>query len=252
MLCLNAPRIGVAVFLILTPLFVVAAIEATGPQDKRALKRDRPLETPVEWSIDAVPGPRKTAPPAMPTAGGFVSVQVNVDEFGDNILNDAANEPSIAVDPTAPNRMVIGWRQFDTINNSFRQGGWGYSNDGGRSWTFPGVLEPGVFRSDPVLDSDNDGTFYYYSLRGDFFCTCTAPRTAALVGKDRLRRSVGTRPGSPSTRPAAAAKETSMSPGALRAIRTSPTSSRVRPMAAPHGWIRFSSLHPGRVGARSP
>ena len=170
MLRLYAPRIGVAVVsILLAPLFVAAAIEATGPQNKRALK-DRPLETPVEWSIAAVPGPRETAPPAMPTAGGFVSIQVNVDEFGDNILNDAANEPSIAVDPTAPNRMVIGWRQFDTINNSFRQGGWGYSNDGGRSWTFPGVLEPGVFRSDPVLDSGNDGTFYYYSLRGDFFC----------------------------------------------------------------------------------
>ena len=170
MLHLDAPRIGVAVVsILLAPLFVVAAIEAIGPQDKRTLK-DRPLETPVEWSIDAVPGPRKTTPPAMPTAGGFVSIQVNVDEFGDNILNDAGNEPSIAVDPTAPNRMVIGWRQFDTINNSFRQGGWGYSNDGGRSWTFPGVLEPGVFRSDPVLDSGNDGTFYYYSLRGDFFC----------------------------------------------------------------------------------
>ncbi len=174
MLRLDAPRIGVAVVsILLAPLFVVAAIEATGPQDKRALKRDRPLETPVEWSIDAVPGPRKTAPPAMPTTGGFISVQVNIDEFGDNILNDAANEPSIAVDPTAPNRMVIGWRQFDTINNSFRQAGWGYSNDGGRSWTFPGVLEPGVFRSDPVLDFDAEGNFYYNSLRvvgGEFSC----------------------------------------------------------------------------------
>ncbi len=164
MLRLDAPRVGVAVVSIVAPLFVVATIEATGPQEKRALK-DRPLETPVEWSIASVPGPRMTAPPAIPTVGGFVSVQVNVDEFGDNILRDAANEPSIAVDPTAPNRMVIGWRQFDTVNNSFRQGGWGYSNDGGRSWTFPGVLEPGIFRSDPVLDFDAEGNFYYNSLR---------------------------------------------------------------------------------------
>ena len=173
MLRLDAPRVGVAVVSILTPLFVAAAIEATGPQGKRALRDAPPLETPVEWSIAAVPGPRKTAPPAMPMAGGFVSVQVNVDEFGDNILNDAANEPSIAVDPTAPNRMVIGWRQFDTVNNSFRQGGWGFSNDGGRSWTFPGVLQPGVFRSDPVLDFDAEGNFYYNSLSvvgGAFSC----------------------------------------------------------------------------------
>jgi len=68
---------------------------------------------------------------------------------------------------------VIGWRQFDTVNNSFRQGGWGYSDDGGRSWTFPGVLEPGVFRSDPVLDFDAEGNFYYNSLsvvNNEFSC----------------------------------------------------------------------------------
>src|SRR5262249_10816922 len=37
-------------------------------------------------------------------------------------------------------------------------------NDGGRSWHFPGVLTPGFFRSDPVLESDLVGNFYYYSL----------------------------------------------------------------------------------------
>ena len=36
--------------------------------------------------------------------------------------------------------------------------------------TFPGVLNPGVFRSDPVLDFDNDGNFYYNSLQGTFEC----------------------------------------------------------------------------------
>jgi hypothetical protein len=102
--------------------------------------------------------------------GGFVSVQVNVDEGGANFVGDAANEPSIAVDPTAPNRIVIGWRQFDTIVSNFRQAGWGYSNDGGRSWSFPGVINPGVFRSDPVLEVSPEGSFYYYSLRGDLYC----------------------------------------------------------------------------------
>ena len=105
-----------------------------------------------------------TSPAGSPVAGEFMSIQVNVDARGFNINGDAANEPSIAVDPTAPNRMVIGWRQFDTIASNFRQAGWGYSNDGGRSWTFPGVLEPGVFRSDPVLDFDAEGNFYYNSL----------------------------------------------------------------------------------------
>jgi hypothetical protein len=95
----------------------------------------------------------------------FASFQVNVDAGGANIPGDAANEPSIAVDPTHPNNIAIGWRQFDTVASNFRQAGWAHSQDGGRTWTFPGVLEPGVFRSDPVLASDASGTFYYNSLK---------------------------------------------------------------------------------------
>jgi len=93
--------------------------------------------------------------------GPFIAHQVNVDPNGANTPGDAGNEPSIAVDPTDPNRVVIGWRQFDTVTSNFRQAGRGYSTDGGRSWTFPGVLDPGIFRSDPVLASDASGNFYY-------------------------------------------------------------------------------------------
>lgn len=96
--------------------------------------------------------------------------QVNVDDAGNDMLGDAANEPSIAVDPVNPNRMSIGWRQFDTISSNFRQAGFSYSLDGGETWTFPGPIEPGVFRSDPVLDFDVNGTFYYNSLTTDYFC----------------------------------------------------------------------------------
>ena len=97
----------------------------------------------------------------------YFTAQVNVDSDGNNIVGDAANEPSIAVDPTNPNRLVIGWRQFDNVNNNFRQAGYGYSNDAGETWTFPGVINPGVFRSDPVLDFDSSGNFYYNSLTVD-------------------------------------------------------------------------------------
>jgi len=95
---------------------------------------------------------------------GYVSVQVNVDLLGRNIAGDAANEPSIAIDPTHPRRMAIGWRQFDSIESDFRQAGYGYSRDGGQTWSFPGPLTPGVFGSDPVLDSDAEGNFYYLSI----------------------------------------------------------------------------------------
>ncbi|MBE0639311.1 MAG: T9SS type A sorting domain-containing protein [Bacteroidales bacterium] len=110
---------------------------------------------------------KKTGPAYKVRNSGFFSTQVNVDEFGQNIYDDAANEPSIGIDPTDPQRMVIGWRQFDNINSNFRQAGHAYTTDGGETWTFPGVINPGIFRSDPVLDTDAEGTFYYNSLSVD-------------------------------------------------------------------------------------
>jgi hypothetical protein len=101
--------------------------------------------------------------------GSFTSYQVNVDSNGQNITGDAANEPSIAVDPTDHNKMVIGWRQFDSVSSNFRQAGWGFTSNGGVSWTFPGVLENNVFRSDPVLSSNDVGHFFYLSLLSTFF-----------------------------------------------------------------------------------
>ena len=83
------------------------------------------------------------------------------------------NEPSITLDPNDPNKMAIGWRQFDDVGNNFRQAGIGYTTDGGETWTFPGSINPGIFRSDPVLDCDIDGNFYYNSLTvlgEDYFC----------------------------------------------------------------------------------
>ena len=92
-----------------------------------------------------------------------INNQVNVNGSGNNIVGDAGNEPSIAVDPNNPNRIAIGWRQFDTVTNNFRQAGVGFSTNGGLSWTAT-KLDPGQFRSDPVLDYDRNGNFYYSSL----------------------------------------------------------------------------------------
>src|SRR5579885_3494082 len=116
----------------------------------------------------------ESSPRMISQFGPFTSYQVNVDASGNNIVGDAANEPSITVDPINPLRMAIGWRQFDTWQSNFRQAGYGYTTDGGVTWTFPGVLQPGVFRSDPVTASDEAGIFFYDSLRSDgfsFFCT---------------------------------------------------------------------------------
>jgi hypothetical protein len=123
----------------------------------------QPLEIPVPAPTE--PGGRVAAvsPGAIVTRGGFTSVQVNVDDDGNNILGDAANEPSIAVDPNNPARMAIAWRQFDTVTNNFRQAGMANTADFGATWNAR-VLDPGQFRSDPVLASDRNGNFYFSSL----------------------------------------------------------------------------------------
>jgi hypothetical protein len=123
---------------------------------------------------------RRVAPPRSPDelrVDRYQSVQVNVDANGNNILGDAANEPSIAILSANPNRMAIGWRQFDSISSDFRKGGWAYSRTNGRSWTFPGVLDQ-LFRSDPVLAADADGNFYFYSLRDTNPMTCQMFKSA--------------------------------------------------------------------------
>jgi hypothetical protein len=126
-------------------------------------------DPPAAASVD---GPSESLRPTVVERDGYVSVQVNLGPAGGNVVGDAANEPSIAVDPNAPLRMAVGWRQFDSISSNFREAGWSFSADGGRSWAPGGVLEDGVFRSDPVLASSADGVFYYYSLFG----TDTTPR----------------------------------------------------------------------------
>lgn len=115
----------------------------------------------------------KTSPAYTIMKSNFFSTQVNIDANGYNIVGDAANEPSIGIDPSNPNRMVIGWRQFNSITSNFRQAGYGYSTNGGNSWVFPGLIEPGVFRSDPIIDCSLDGKFYYNSLtsnNNDYYC----------------------------------------------------------------------------------
>jgi hypothetical protein len=133
-------------------------IEAMHREQPDDPPRPRPESAPASTMISCAPWVRDE----------YASVQVNVDKQGCNIPGDAANEPSIAVDSNNPNRIAIGWRQFDSVESNFRQAGYGYTEDAGRSWTFPGVLEEGVFRSDPVLDADGEGCFYYYSLDGSF------------------------------------------------------------------------------------
>ena len=134
--------------------------------------RNEPLEK--YDNPPALPRKMESSPRMISRFGSFTSFQVNVDANGNNILGDAANECSISADPTNLSKMTIAWRQFNNVISNFRQAGWGFTTDGGTTWTFPGVLENNVFRSDPVTNSNEIGQFFYLSLQSDvnlsFFC----------------------------------------------------------------------------------
>lgn len=162
-------RVGVAVLsLSAGTVFAQQLDSKRGRLFEEAASEDIVLPPLLEKPGDAwmAPGPVRLGATSLDRSFGIT--QVNVSAGGLNILNDAANEPSIAIDPNAPNRMVIGWRQFDNINSNFRQAGNAWSNDGGRTWHRRTVFTPGTFRSDPVLDADAEGLIYYSSLKGDF------------------------------------------------------------------------------------
>ncbi len=154
-------RSPVSFSLLIFAVLVLMVFSSSNAQNK---PERRLMEIPDD---EYVPSPREThatSPAYSYRSLEIITVQVNVDEDGNNIINDAANEPSIAFDPADPDKMAIGWRQFDNINNNFRQAGYAYTTDAGQTWTFPGVIDPGVFRSDPVLRPDGEGMFYYNSL----------------------------------------------------------------------------------------
>src|SRR6476660_3562023 len=109
------------------------------------------------------------SPTSVSPVGPCTSYQVDVDANGNNRVGDVANEPSICVDRNSPNRMSIGWRQFDSVASNCREAGFAFTTDGGTRWVAPGVLENNVFRSDPVLNSDTAGQFFYLSLLQNFF-----------------------------------------------------------------------------------
>jgi hypothetical protein len=89
------------------------------------------------------------------------------------LLNDPTGDPGISTQSensiAASGRyLVAGWNdQFDTrVPRSFS--GFGYSSDGGNTWTDGGTLPPATrtdfFFGDPSLTVDGEGNFYYASL----------------------------------------------------------------------------------------
>lgn len=69
------------------------------------------------------------------------------------------NEEQVAIDPTNPNNLVAVWRDFRL---GYRQVGWGYSHDGGTSWTEGGLVPTTPYNrdSDPAIVCNSNGVFY--------------------------------------------------------------------------------------------
>src|SRR5207244_2796051 len=156
------PRASLRTFYIFFSMVALASSQTLAP---KPLPKE-PLE---KYDNPPPSAPAVVVSPALISQfGPYTSYQVNVVN-GNNIVDDAANEPSICVDPTNRNKMSIGWRQFDSVSSNFRQAGFAYTANGGRTWIAPGVLQRNVFRSDPVLNSDHVGHFFYLSLLQNFF-----------------------------------------------------------------------------------
>jgi FG-GAP-like repeat/BNR/Asp-box repeat len=157
------PRTSLRTFFIFISVVTIASSQTPAPKPlpKEPLEKyDNPPPLAPAVAI---------SPRLISQFGPYTSYQVNVNANGNNTVGDAANEPSICVDPTNRNKMSIGWRQFDSVASNFRQAGFAHTTDGGRTWFSAGVLQNNIFRSDPVLNSDNAGHFFYLSLLQTFF-----------------------------------------------------------------------------------
>jgi hypothetical protein len=150
-------------FFIFTALIAVASSQTLPPSSLPKEPLEKYDNPPPLFPATA------TSPGLISQFGPYTSYQVNVNASGNNIVGDAANEPSICVDPTNRNKMSVGWRQFDHVSSNFRQAGFAHTITGGRTWISAGVLQRNVFRSDPVLNSDSAGRFFYLSLLQTFY-----------------------------------------------------------------------------------
>jgi hypothetical protein len=101
-------------------------------------------------------------PPAV-SAQGWLNIRVNADT-----TLELQNEEQIAINPVNPDNMVAVWRDFRL---GFRQVGWGYTFDGGATWTDGGLfVEPNFeWQSDPGVTTDKDGNFYAVVLSSQGF-----------------------------------------------------------------------------------
>lgn len=84
----------------------------------------------------------------------WLNIRLNSDT-----TTELQNEEQVAINPTDANNMVAVWRDFRL---GYRQVAWGYTFDGGATWTDGGLfVEPNYpYQSDPGVTADRHGNFY--------------------------------------------------------------------------------------------
>lgn len=126
---ITTPIIFLIIAFLISPDFIISQTQLqTSRQDPRVHNETK--------DDDYIPVSRESqgrSPAYNYSLNEITTVQVNVDANGLNIVGDAANEPSIAVNPVDRNKMAIGWRQFNTVTSNFRQAGYGFTTDNGAS-----------------------------------------------------------------------------------------------------------------------
>src|SRR4030067_3645258 len=107
-------------------------------------------------------GQSEAARVGMPAAADTMqNVRINSDN-----TSQLQNEEMIAINPYNTNQVVAVWRDFRL---GYRQVGYGYSTNGGASWTdalfFSAIYYPDYFwESDPGLGVDKNGNFIAHTL----------------------------------------------------------------------------------------
>ena len=110
--------------------------------------------------------------PAQPTIGA--NIQVNDSSTEDCPTTGCTqSETSIAVDPTNPNNIIVGWNDGVGFFNSsvFDISGYGFSLDGGKTWTDGGTPPNSSstirISGDPALAVCGDGGVHYANIYVD-------------------------------------------------------------------------------------
>src|SRR5207237_2334289 len=101
------PRASLRTFYIFFSMVALASSQTLAPKPLPKEPLEKYDNPPARLAPAVV-----TSPSRVSQFGPYTSYQVNVDSNGNNIVGDAANEPSICLDPTNGNKMSIGWRQF--------------------------------------------------------------------------------------------------------------------------------------------